>query len=196
MFIKITFKYTCHQERCVDDNTKLLITGTIYSILLLIIFGTFINKALMFLLESFYPKPSTTGQGLGINIMPIPIIPTLAVSIIALVIAVTMTYAVIRLVRVQRINEFLKPNKFKINTTIVILAFILVLAIIQAFGVFNAVWYSILMNVLTFVSSIFDGTGLFMVWLFPMIVYYLIVCWIYNRDMKAKEMKRFTESLK
>ncbi len=113
-------------------------------------------------------------------------------EIIILGLSLILSFLIIFFVKTTRINNFLKPKKWKIIPTIIILIPALFLIYGKELGLFNINYYII--QAITFKSVIFSGLFEFMELAFPIIAYYIIVCLIYalvNRKSE-KELPQTT----
>jgi hypothetical protein len=117
------------------------------------------------------------------------LMPVYGSAIISIAISLVITYAIIRLVGVEKISEFLKPNTYKISITIIALTILVVIGAIIGFyyaaGNPNDPVLDGTIDVLMLGANYLNG---FMIWLFPIIAYYLIVCLIYNKYLEKKEL--------
>lgn len=148
-------------------NWKNLVLGIIYFILLFASFLYYIS----------YFIPATPPNKVG-NAVEIAIIPNLTKWAISLTISIVASLLIIFLVKVNKINSFLKPKKWKILPLIIIIAPILFLIYAKDLNLLQINYY--LVKHLTFNAKIvFSSPFEFMELIFPLMIYYLIICAIY-----------------
>ena len=148
-----------------NEKLKNIILGTIYSVVLFLILSEFIGRIVNFFEKLIYPQE---GKQL------ISMIPGLISMIVTIILTIVTIYLIIHFITLARINNFLKPNKFKVIVSIIVLFLILGSVFLSEFGLFHMNYY--LKKYLLLNSNMFEFE--FMELLFPIIGYYLIFCTI------------------
>ena len=156
-----------------NEKVKNIILGTIYSVVLFLILSEFIGRIVNFFEKLIYPQE---GKQL------ISMIPGLISMVVTIILSIVAIYLIIHFITLARINNFLKPNKFKVIVSIIVLVLIFGSVIFSEFGLFHMNYY--LKKYLLLNSNMFGFE--FMELLFPIVGYYLIFCTI-DYFMKRKQ---------
>jgi len=156
-----------------NEKLKNIILGTIYSVVLFLILSEFIGRIVNFFEKLIYPQE---GKQL------ISMIPGLISMVVTIILTIVAIYLIIHFITLARINDFLKPNKFKVIVSIIVLVLIFGSVFLSEFGLFHMNYY--LKKYLLLNSNMFGFE--FMELLFPIIGYYLIFCTI-DYFMKRKQ---------
>lgn len=101
------------------------------------------------------------------------------------IIIMILSGLVLHFATIKKINYLLKPNKIKIITSLIIFFIAYGLVLLNALGQIHINYY--IVHIITFYSISFSGIFEFMEFLFPLIIYYLIICLIYQAIPKTKD---------
>ena len=104
----------------------------------------------------------------------ISLIPDLISSTVSILISLSLAYLTIKLLTLDKINNFLYLTVKKVLITLILVLLALTPVYLSEFGIIKLNY--ILKQILTFHSIIFSGIFEFMESLFPIIIYYVIVC--------------------
>jgi hypothetical protein len=161
----------------VEEKTKKGILWTFYSIILFIILQG-ITENIILKIQRARIASTEIQNGVGTaSIFGAGGLLGLAASIILPLIII---YLSIKFSDINKINEFLKPNKFKVNVTAIVVFLVFALVLLKEAG--RIALNPIIENIMLVRITQF-GLG-FMEILFPVIIYYLIICLIYNISRK------------
>ena len=164
-----------------EEKTKNIILGTIYSAILFMIFFTWFNRISGILLKAIYPPEKSD---IGAFMMFPPVIPSIVAIVLTVILAILATYLILHFARIERMNEFLKPNKFKVSMGVAVILLIIVLYYLAELDRINYYVLNILMIRLVPFDLFF-----FMEILFPIIVYYIIICLIDKYIIEKNRVK-------
>jgi len=151
-----------------EEKNKNILFGFIYSLLLFVIFQTFIGIILNNIVNVLYPQ-----EGQLISMFPSTIGWIISISL-----SLVLVYLIIHFVTVNKINDFLKPNKIKVISSIILIVLALTPIYLSELGIIKLNY--LFKQILTFHSMIFSGFFEFMELIFPIIIYYLVVCVLYK----------------
>ncbi len=153
-------------------KNQIILLGIIYSLLLFIIFQTYIeigvNNTLNIISRTFYSSPESL----------VPMFPSTIGWLISIVVSLVLVWLIIHFVTIKKINDFLKPNKTKVISSIFLIILALTPVFLRESGIIHLKFKVV--NILTFGSLAFSGFFEFMELFFPILVYYLFVCLLYK----------------
>lgn len=155
------------------ENYKNILLVVLYSYVTYLLFWDLLEEVVQFVGGLIFP------QYQHVNILLTQKIPSIIVFSIKMAFLFLIIFAILRFIKLSRLNNFYKPNKFKLFATIITLTSIYVINSTLLRYFWDIGYY--VSRVLFLYIPGFHEIGIF----FPVFIYYSLFCWIdYLRNKK------------